>query len=80
VFQTETRVVADESGWRRYSSILGRRSGDANRETIEMHLEVVIEGVYRCTWRPPLSKFGDGLEGHDRVNSEMDMDPVIELV
>jgi hypothetical protein len=32
-----------------------------------MHLEAVIERVWRCTWRPSLSEFGDALGGRDGV-------------
>jgi hypothetical protein len=32
---------------------------------LEMHLEAVIERVWRCTWRPLSSEFGDALGGHD---------------
>jgi len=32
-----------------------------------MHLEAVIERVWRCTWRLSSSEFGDALGGHDRA-------------
>jgi len=36
-----------------------------------MHLEAVIERVWRCTWRPSSSEFGDALGGRDLVNLEI---------
>jgi len=36
-----------------------------------MHLEAVIERVWRCTWRTSSSEFGDALAGRDRVNLEI---------
>jgi len=36
----------------------------------EMHLEAVIERVWRCTWKPKLRVLGDILGGHDRSRLE----------
>ena len=46
----------------------------------EMHLEAVIERVWRCTWRPGLSELRDAFGGRDRVNSEVHLEAVIERV
>jgi len=46
----------------------------------EMHLEAVIERVWRCNWRPRLSELRDALRGRERVNSEMHLEAVIERV
>jgi hypothetical protein len=42
--------------------------------------EAVIEPVWRFTWRPRLSHFGDTYGRRDRVNSEMNLEAVIERV
>ena len=39
-----------------------------------------MECVWRCTWRPGSSKCGDALGDGDRVNSEMQLEAVIERV
>jgi hypothetical protein len=52
-----------------------------------MHLEAVIQRVWRCTWRPRSSElrctlwlgqseFGDALAGYDRVRLEEYLEPV----
>jgi len=46
----------------------------------EMHLEAVIERVWRCTWRPRLSELRDSLGGRDRVSLEMQFEVVIKRV
>ena len=48
-----------------------------------MHLEAVIERVWRCTWRPRLSELRDALGGRDRrdrASLEMHFEAVIERV
>jgi len=45
-----------------------------------MHLEAVIERVWRCTWRRYPTVFGDTLGGPDGVNLEMHSEMVIERV
>jgi hypothetical protein len=35
-----------------------------------MHLEAMIEGVWKCTWRPYSSEYGDVLGGDDLTNWE----------
>jgi len=45
-----------------------------------MHLEAVIEGVWRYTWRPGSSEFGDALGGRDWASLEMHLEAVIERV
>jgi len=44
----------------------------------EMHFEAVIEGVWRCNWRPRLSELRDALGGRDRVSLEMHLEAEIE--
>ena len=45
--------------------------------SVEMHLEAVIERMWRCTLRPGSSEFGHALGGQDRVNSEMPLEAII---
>jgi hypothetical protein len=45
----------------------GDALGGRDRVNSEMHLEAVIERVWRCTWRPRSSEFGDAFGGHDHV-------------
>jgi len=35
-----------------------------------MHLEAVMKRVWRCTWRPRSSEFGDAPAGHDQSRLE----------
>jgi len=44
--------------------------------SLEMHLEAVIEGVWRYTWSLCSSKFGDALAGRDRVRLEEYMEAI----
>jgi hypothetical protein len=39
-----------------------------------MHLEAVIERVYRCTWRPRLSELIAALGGRDPASLEMHLE------
>jgi hypothetical protein len=39
-----------------------------------------MERVWRCTWRPGWSEFGDALGGRDRASLEMHFEAVIERV
>ena len=41
-------------------TILG---GCCNGTSLEIHLEAVIERVWRCTWRPRSREFGDANGG-----------------
>ena len=50
--------------------MFGDALGGRNRARLAIHLEAVIERVWRCTWRPPWSEFGDALGGRDRENWE----------
>jgi hypothetical protein len=43
-----------------------------------MHLEAVIKRVWRCTWRPRSSEFGDALGGRDQGSLEMHLEAAIE--
>ena len=43
-----------------------------------MHLEAVMELVWRYTWRPCSVEFEDKLRSHVRVNSEMLLEAIIE--
>ena len=44
----------------------------------EIHLKAVIEGVWRCNWRPTLSKLRDALGGGDRASSGRHLEAEIE--
>jgi hypothetical protein len=44
----------------------------------EMHLESVIERVWKCTWRPRSSELRDALSGWDGPSLEMNMNAIIE--
>ena len=59
-----------QSGGRWYWSIIAGAPGDADWETLEIHLEAVIVRTGRCTWRPRLSEFADALAARDCVNLE----------
>jgi hypothetical protein len=43
----------------------------------EMHLEAMIERVWRCNWKPRLSKLRDALGGRDGASFEIDLEAVI---
>jgi len=43
----------------------------------EMHLEAVIERVWRCTWRLRSSELRDALGGRDRASLEMHLEAMI---
>jgi len=43
-----------------------------------MHLEAEIEGIWRCTWRPRSSEFGDALGGQDQVELRDALEAVIK--
>jgi len=73
-------VFADELGGRhrarmeytsrQWSTEFGDTLGGRNCASLEIHMEAVIEHVWRCCWRPCLREFGDALAGHDRVRLE----------
>jgi len=44
----------------------------------EMHLEAVIDTVWRCTWRPRSGVIKDALGGCDRGSLEMHWEAKIE--
>jgi hypothetical protein len=44
----------------------------------EMHLEAVIERVWRCYWRPRLSERRDTLLGRDQARLEMHLEAMID--
>jgi hypothetical protein len=46
--------------------------------SLEMHLESVIERVWRCNWKPESSDCGDALRGRDLASLEMDLVAAIE--
>jgi len=52
--------------------------GGGDRVSLEMHIEAVIERVWRCNWRPKLSELRDALGGCDRASLEMRWEAVIE--
>jgi len=43
-----------------------------------MHLEAVMDRVWKYTGRPSLTEFGDALGGRDGVNSEIHLEAIIE--
>jgi len=43
----------------------------------EMHLEALIERVWRCTWRLRSSELRDALGGWDRASFEMHLEAII---
>ena len=43
-----------------------------------IHFESVIGQVWRCNWRPGLSKLRDALGGRDRGSLEMHLEADIE--
>jgi len=51
-----------------------------DRGSLEMQLEAMIERLWRCTWRPRSSEFGDALGGRNQGSLEMNLQPVIERV
>jgi len=73
--------VTQRCTWRPWSSEFGDAQGGRDRVTSRMHLEAVIERVWRCTWRPRSgwterctwrswsSEFEDALAGHDWARS-----------
>jgi len=44
----------------------------------QMHLEAVIERVWRCIWRARLSELRDALGGRDRASLEMHLEAEVE--
>jgi hypothetical protein len=44
----------------------------------EMHLQAMIEQVWRCNRRPRSGKLRDALGGHDRVSLEMHLAAEVE--
>ena len=51
-----------------------------DRASLEIHLEAVIERVWRCTGRPWQSGVGDALGGRDRAIVQMHLEAKIERV
>jgi len=51
-------------------SLINDVLGGRDRASWEMHLEAVIERVWRGTLRPWSSEFGDAIGGRDRANLE----------
>jgi len=51
--------------------------GDRDWVNSEMHLEAVMEPVWRCTWRLRSSKLRDALRGRDRASFEMHLEAMI---
>jgi hypothetical protein len=47
---------------------------------MEMHLEAAIKRVWRYTWRPRSSAFGDAIGSRDRATLEMHLEAVIDRV
>jgi len=61
---------------RRCSSGIGDALGGCDRVNLEMHSEIVIAQVWRCTWRPCLCE----LAGCNRASLEILLEAVIERV
>jgi hypothetical protein len=51
------------TGWRRWFREIRGAPEDDDRVNSEIHLEAVIEQVWRCTWRPRSSELRDALGG-----------------
>jgi len=51
-----------------------------DRVNSEIHTKALIKGVWRSTWRPWSSRFGDASGGRAQVNSEMHLVAMIEHV
>jgi hypothetical protein len=49
-----------------------------DRACLEMHLEGVIERLWRCTWRPKSSVLRDALAGRNRASLVMHLEAEIE--
>ena len=58
--------------WRPYSSKFGDTLGGRNRASLEIHSEIVIERVWRCTWRP----CSWDLAGRNRASLEIHLEDV----
>jgi len=59
-----------------FGDVLGGR----DRVSLEMHLEDVIEPVWRCIWRPRSSELTDLLGGGDRASLVMHLEAVFEHI
>jgi len=68
------------SGCRRCLRAIRGAPENDDRVNLEMHLEAVIDRVWRCTGKPWSSEFGDAFGDRDWVNSEMHWEAVIERV
>jgi len=62
--------------WKWWSSELRDTLWGRERGKLVLHLQAIIEQVWRCTWRQWSSQCVDALGGHDRAN----LDAVIERV
>jgi len=60
------------------SSESGDTLGGRNGASLEMHLEAVIDRVWRCTGRPRWSELRDALGGRDRASLEMQWEAEME--
>jgi len=52
-------------------SLLNDILGGSDRASLEMHLEAVIDRVWRCTGRPRSRELRDAFGGRDRSSLEM---------
>jgi hypothetical protein len=57
----------------------GDALGGYDRVNSEMHLEAVIDRVWRFSWRPLSSEFGDALGSPDRASLAMHLQAMIEI-
>jgi len=81
--------VTQRCTWRPWWSEFGDALGGRDRVNSEMHLEAVIERVWRftrrprtswtqrCTWRPRSRELGDALGGRDQASLEMHLEATI---
>jgi hypothetical protein len=59
-------------------SELGDALGGRDGVNSEMHLEAMIEQVWRCKWRPRSSELRDALGGRDQASLEMQLEAKVE--
>jgi len=59
-------------------SEFGDELGGPDGVNSEMHLEAVIERIWKCTGRPGWSELRDALGGRDRASLEMHWQAEIE--
>jgi len=68
------------SAWKWQLSGLSDTPHGDYRATLEMHLEAIIERIWRYTGRPCSSELRDALQDRDRASLEINLEAVIERV